>query len=141
MNEGNVQNICDLKQVYLHAQCTSTLIFWWPYKKWWYIIHVVHELLYGEHLMKWIINVQITYSLKNSDLFFEHIYMRLEVNSNRFEILNRFKKSFHLHGNFTTANLEISNPFQKLFRLHGDFTAATFETIVKFKCTCANDSF
>ena len=52
--------------------------------------------------------------------------MRPEVNLNGFEISNRFKKSFRLRGNFTTANLEISNPFEKLFRLHGDFTAATF---------------
>ena len=37
-----------------------------------------------------------------------------EVNSNRFEISNRFEMSFRLHGN-----------------LHGDFTAATFQTIAK----------
>ena len=58
--------------------------------------------------------------------------MRIEVNSNRFEILNRFEKWFHLHGNFTTAKLEMSNPFQKLFRLHDDFTAGTFQIIVRF---------
>ena len=58
--------------------------------------------------------------------------MRPEVNSSRFEISNRFEKSFRLHDNFTTANLEISNPFQKLFRLHSDFIAATFQTIVRF---------
>ena len=62
----------------------------------------------------------------------EHVYMRPEVNSNRFDISNRFEKSFCLHGNFTKANLEISNPFQKLFRLHSDFTAVTFQTIEKF---------
>ena len=39
----------------------------------------------------------------------EHVYMRLEVNSNRFEM------SFRLHGN-----------------LHGDFTAATFQTMARF---------
>ena len=49
-----------------------------------------------------------------------------EVNSDRFEITNRYEKSFRFHGNFTAANLEISNPSQKLLRLHGDFTAATF---------------
>ena len=64
-----------------------------------------------------------------------------EVNSSRFEISNRFEKSFRLHGNFTTANLEISHPFRKFFRLHGDFAAVTFQTIVRFYCTCANDSF
>ena len=42
-------------------------------------------------------------------------------NSNRFESSNRFQKSFHLHDNFTTANLEIPNCFQKLFRLHNHF--------------------
>ena len=47
----------------------------------------------------------------------------------RSEILNRFNKSFRLHGNFTATNLEILNYFQKLFRLHGNFTVATFQTI------------
>ena len=45
-----------------------------------------------------------------------------EVNSNWFEIWNRFEKSFRLHSSFTKTNLEISNPFQKLFRLNGNFT-------------------
>ena len=47
-----------------------------------------------------------------------------EVNSNWFEISNRFEMSFFLHGN-----------------LHGDFTAATFQTIARLYCTCANDIF
>ena len=38
--------------------------------------------------------------------------MRPEVNSNWFEISNRFEMSFRLHGN-----------------LHRDFTAASFQTI------------
>ena len=50
--------------------------------------------------------------------------MRPEVNSNRFEISNRFEMSFRLHGS-----------------LHGDFTAATFQTIARLYCTCANDIF
>ena len=55
----------------------------------------------------------------------EHVYMRPEeVNSNRFEISNRFEMSFCLHGN-----------------LHGDFNAATFQTIARLYCTCANDIF
>ena len=33
----------------------------------------------------------------------EHVYMRPKVNSNRFEISNRFEKSFRLHGYFTAA--------------------------------------
>ena len=53
-----------------------------------------------------------------------HIYMRHEVNSNRFEASNHFEMSFRLHGN-----------------LHGDFTAATFQTIARLYCTCANDIF
>ena len=69
----------------------------------------------------------------------EHVYMRPEVNSNRFEISNRFEMSFRLHGNFTVSNLEISNRFQKLSRLH--FTAATFQTVARLYCTCANDIF
>ena len=48
--------------------------------------------------------------------------MKLEVNSNRFEISNRFEMSFRLHGN-----------------LHGDFIAATSQTIARLYCTCAND--
>ena len=54
----------------------------------------------------------------------EHVYMRPEVNSNRFEISNSFEMSFCLHG-----------------KLHGDFTAATFQTIAKLYCTCANYIF
>ena len=34
-----------------------------------YIHDVAHELLSGGHLMKWIINVEITFSLKNPILF------------------------------------------------------------------------
>ena len=45
-----------------------------------------------------------------------------EVNSNRFEISNRFEMSFCLHGN-----------------LHRDFIAASFQTIARPYCTCAND--
>ena len=67
--------------------------------------------------------------------------MRPEVNSNRFENLNSFEKSFRLHGNFIASNLEISNRFQKLFHLHGEFTAATFKTITRLYYTCANDIF
>ena len=67
--------------------------------------------------------------------------MRPEVNSNRFEISNRFEMSFRSHGNFAVSGLEIPNRFQKLLRLHGDFTAATFQTIARTYCTCANDIF
>ena len=59
-------------------------------------------------------------------IILEHVYMRPDVNSNQFEISNRFEKLFRLHGSFTTANLKIWNPFQKSFHLHVDFTAATF---------------
>ena len=54
----------------------------------------------------------------------EHIYMRPEVKSNRFEISNRFEMSFCLHGN-----------------LHEDFPAPTFQRIARPDCTCANDIF
>ena len=33
----------------------------------------------------------------------EHVYMRPEVNLNRFEISNHFEKSFRLHNDFTAA--------------------------------------
>ena len=56
--------------------------------------------------------------------YLEHVYMRPEVNSNRFEISDRFAMSFRLQGN-----------------LHGDFTAATFQTIARLYWTCANDIF
>ena len=42
-------------------------------------------------------------SRKLSDNFLEHVYRRPEVNSNRFKISKRFKKSIHLHGDFTAA--------------------------------------
>ena len=77
-------------------------------------------------------------SLKTVSTKSEHVYMRPEVNSNRFENSNRlensnhFEKSFGLHGNFTTVSLEISNLFQKSFRLHGDLNVATFQTVVRF---------
>ena len=44
-----------------------------------------------------------------SQTYLEHVYTRPEVNSNWFEISDRFEMSFRLHGS-----------------LHGDFTAATF---------------
>ena len=50
--------------------------------------------------------------------------MRPEMNSNRFEISNRFEFSFHLNGN-----------------LHGDFTPATFQTTARLYWKCANDIF
>ena len=50
--------------------------------------------------------------------------MRPEVNSDRFEISNRFEMLFRLHGN-----------------LHGDFTAATLKTIARLYRTCANGIF
>ena len=50
--------------------------------------------------------------------------MRPEVNSNRFEISNRFEMSFRLHGN-----------------LQRDFTATSFQTIARLYCTCVNDIF
>ena len=34
---------------------------------------------------------------------YEYVYMRPKVNSNRFEISNRFEKSIRLHGDFTAA--------------------------------------
>ena len=54
----------------------------------------------------------------------EHVYTGPDVNSNRFEISNRFGISFRLHGN-----------------LHEEFTAATFQAIARLYCTCTNDIF
>ena len=54
----------------------------------------------------------------------EHVYMRTEVNSNRFEISNRFEMLLHLHGS-----------------LHGDFTVVASHSIARLYCTCANDIF
>ena len=67
--------------------------------------------------------------------------MRPEVNSNRFESLNPFEKSFHLHGNSTAANIYISNRFQKFFRLRSGFNVATFQTILRPCCKSLNLSF
>ena len=71
----------------------------------------------------------------------EHVYMRLEVNSDRIQISNHFEKSFRLHGSSTAVKLQISNCFQKLLRLHGDFTLAVWQTMVLLYDTCANYSF
>ena len=56
-------------------------------------------------------SVQLCWDRRNVLIGLEHVYMRPEVNSNRFEISNCFEMLFRLHGN-----------------LHGDFTAATFQT-------------
>ena len=50
--------------------------------------------------------------------------MRPEVNSNQFEISNRFEKAFLLHDNFTVSNLKSSKRFQKLSRLLGSHEKA-----------------
>ena len=71
-------------------------------------------------------------SSKTVSTNWEHVYMRPEVKSNRFEVSNRFEKLFRLHGNFTKVNLDISNLFQKSFRLHGDLNLATFQTVIRF---------
>ena len=63
-------------------------------------------------------------NLLSEGLILQQVYMRPEVNSDRFEISKRFEMLFPLHGN-----------------LHGDFTAATFETIARLYYTCANDIF
>ena len=38
--------------------------------------------------------------------YLEHVYMRPEVNSNRFEISNHFEMSFRLHGNLHEISLQ-----------------------------------
>ena len=71
------------------------------------------------YLMIWPVIVRMTKSQKPQRFVsLDHIYMRPEMNSNRFEM------SFCLHGN-----------------LHGDFTAATFQTIARLYCTYTNDIF
>ena len=52
------------------------------------------------------------------------VYMRPEVNSNRFENSSGFGILFRLRGN-----------------LHKDFTAASFQTIARPNCTSPNDIF
>ena len=69
-------------------------------------------------------NSTLVESFQQELSYSEHVYMRPEVNANRFEISNRFEMSFCLHGS-----------------LHGDFTAATFQTVARLYCTCANDIF
>ena len=49
--------------------------------------------------------------------------MRPEVISKRFEISNRFEKTFRLHGNLTTANLK---PFSKIVQFAWQFHCGTF---------------
>ena len=69
-------------------------------------------------------SVQLCWDRRNVLIGLENVYMKSEVNSNRFEISNRFEMVFRLHGN-----------------LHGDFTAAAFQTIARLYCTCANYNF
>ena len=76
-----------------------------------------------ELIFKLPIITLIAFSIRIS-LILELVYMRPEVNSNRFKISNHFEMSFRLHGN-----------------LHGDLNAATFQTIARLYCTCANDIF
>ena len=90
------------------------------------IFHCLHFEVFIDYIFWDIIYNPLI--VVNFEWLLEHVYMRPGVNSNQFEISNRFEKSFCLHDNFTTANLEISNPFQKLFRLHGDF----FQAIARF---------
>ena len=70
--------------------------------------------------MEWMVSILIAYLhqrlLAAIINFWEHVYMRPEVNSNRFYM------SLRLHDS-----------------LHGDFTASTFQTIARLYCTCAND--
>ena len=63
-----------------------------------------------------IISKQPVYHLcKKNDIFLwnvyiqivlQHVYMRPEVNSNRFEISNHFEMSFRLHGNLHEISLQ-----------------------------------
>ena len=41
------KTFCNFKQVYLHVQFTSTWVFWWPYKKWWYIVNIIDVIIYS----------------------------------------------------------------------------------------------
>ena len=68
----------------------------------------------------------------------EHVYISSEVNSNRFEISNHFEKSFHLHGNFTAANLEFSNPFSEDNELLQDDQKIASELNTFFKNAVSN---
>ena len=87
------------------------------------IDHIVTDAMLESTMHSGIIKTNIS---DNFSLFaiLEHVYMIPEVNSNRFEISNRFEMSFRLHDS-----------------LHGGFTAATFQTIARLYCTCANDIF
>ena len=58
--------------------------------------------------------MKLNHQLEKYSANIERVYMRPEVNSNRFEISNRFEMSFRLHGN-----------------LHGDFAVATFQTMAR----------
>ena len=84
------------------------------------LLVVLHNGVKNIHVRKaWLLWCAIR--TENS---FEHVYIRPEVNSNRFKISDRFEMLLRLHCN-----------------LHGDFTAAIFPTIAKLYCTCANDIF
>ena len=69
-------------------------------------------------------NSTLVESFQQELSYSEHVYMRPEVNANRFEISNCFEMSFRVHGN-----------------LHRDFTETSFQTIARPYFTCANDIF
>ena len=133
----------------LSFACNPTLYFNIGKKLLWYIsFSSISLCCYRQHANNYVIRF-VHYHLllasnstfKTHSQYLEHVYMRPELNSNRFEISNLFQQSFCLHGNFIASNLEISNCFQKLFRLHENFTAATLQTIARLYCACANDIF
>ena len=94
-----VESIIFLKKVLFFSESITFLkkVFWHP-------IHLCPSENSDGVLL--LLHIFILQGRKNIDI--EHVYMRPDVNSNRFEM------SFRLHG-----------------KLHGDFTAATFQTMAK----------
>ena len=65
---------------------------------------MLEPLTHNEFTIKDSFNFAKEITTYDSSLYMgRHVYMRPEVNSNRFEISNRFEKSFRLHGDFTAA--------------------------------------
>ena len=58
--------------------------------------------------------------------------MRPEVNSNRFEISNRFEKSFPSHGNFTTVSKGGLNKKETQLNLCNIFSIFIFNRLYLF---------
>ena len=105
---------------YTDSEISIGLSYNRPYSVWWFQLHHCANLVrdfptsilalaavrYGMftfHINHFGAIMVLRISSEADFRSFEHIYMRPEVNSNRFQISDRFEKSFCSHDNFTAG--------------------------------------